>query len=76
MSSDDCSGSDSEHPTIYAKLMSEDGALRLNIKDVERLVTMLIKIMGFKISETDFFHDKAFSCLFQLMYKVTSRDEK
>ena len=56
--------------------MSEDGAFRLKVKDIERLVATLIKIMRFKISETDFFHDKAFACIFQLLLKVTQRVER
>ena len=56
--------------------MSEDGAFRLNIKDIERLVATLFKIMSFKISTIDFFHDKAFACIFQLLLKVTQRVER
>jgi hypothetical protein len=47
------------------------GSYKLNMNDTETLIETLFTAMQTEISETDFFHDKAFLCLLQLLLIVS-----
>ena len=52
-----------EQKTVYQQTRSIAGSYKLNINDAEMLIETLFTAMQAEISETDFFHDKAFLCL-------------
>lgn len=57
---------------VYLHTRSKEGVYNLNINDNVRLTEALIKIMQAEVSLTDFFHDRAFSCLFKLLLKAST----
>lgn len=65
-----------QYLTIYQQTRSRYGSYRLNPKDAERLVEILLEVVTSKISLSDFYHDKAFYCIIKLLLKVHNMHQK